>query len=135
VRLTAEVKRMEGDTAVVIASDGGEIQIQLHRVRTIVDVYRYIVKVRSSIFQEANLASKYCEIIGRVNEDLSVKVLWSTNMGDDLGKESYSYVAYQNTDHRAIPQICPSSTRSSNWPMVRRVRAFWRRGFLAAFWS
>ncbi|KAJ9116668.1 hypothetical protein QFC20_000602 [Naganishia adeliensis] len=64
VRLTAEVKRMEGDTAVVIASDGGEIQIQLHR--------------------EANLATKFCEIIGRVNEDLSVKVLWSMNMGDDL---------------------------------------------------
>jgi hypothetical protein len=92
VRLTAEVKRMEGDTAVVIASDGGEIQIQLHRVRIIVEVYRYIVQVCSSIIQEANLASKYCEIIGRVNEDLSVKVLWSTNMGDDLGKEYQSYV-------------------------------------------
>lgn len=36
--------------------------------------------------QEANLATKFCEIIGRVNEDLSVKVLWSMNMGDDLGK-------------------------------------------------
>lgn len=42
-----------------------------------------------SILQEANLASKYCEIIGRVNEDLSVKVLWSTNMGDDLGKKEH----------------------------------------------
>ncbi|KAJ9120778.1 hypothetical protein QFC22_002711 [Naganishia vaughanmartiniae] len=64
VRLTAEIKRMDGDTAVVIASDGGEILIHLHR--------------------EANLATKYCEIIGRVNEDLTVKVLWCMNLGDNL---------------------------------------------------
>ncbi|KAJ9108135.1 hypothetical protein QFC19_002602 [Naganishia cerealis] len=65
VRLTAEIKRMDGDTAVVIASDGGEILIHLHR--------------------EANLATKYCEIIGRVNEDSTVKVLWCMNLGDNLG--------------------------------------------------
>jgi hypothetical protein len=91
VRLTAEVKRMEGDTAVVTASDGGEIQIQLHRVRVDFRLVGALVcqlaHRRSCDLQEANLATKFCEIIGRVNEDLSVKVLWSMNMGDDLGKK------------------------------------------------
>lgn len=106
MRLTAEVKRMEGDTAVVIASDGGEIQIQLHRVSTIVEVYRCILKVCSSVgVQEANLASKYCEIIGRVNEDLSVKVLWSTNMGDDLGKEYHFRFVYSSLIFEPSPDL------------------------------
>lgn len=80
---------MEGDTAVVVASDGGEIQIQLHRVRATMHSSRVGVFADRFDLQEANLASKYCEIIGRVNEDLSVKVLWSTNMGNDLGKKEH----------------------------------------------
>ncbi|KAG7530718.1 hypothetical protein FFLO_04826 [Filobasidium floriforme] len=64
VRLTGKVVRMDGDTAIIEASDGGQVQIKLHR--------------------EANISDPFVEILGKVNDDLTIKVFSSMNLGSDL---------------------------------------------------
>ncbi|KAL7416412.1 replication factor A protein 3-domain-containing protein [Mrakia frigida] len=64
VRLTAKVVKLNGDTAIVEASDKGQVDLHLNR--------------------DAHLSETYVEVIGKVQEDLSIKVLWSIDMGSDL---------------------------------------------------
>jgi len=63
VRITGKVSQIRGETAVIDAN--GEITVLLNR--------------------ESHLRpGTAVEIVGKVNQDLTVKVLQSTNMGSDL---------------------------------------------------
>ncbi|CDZ96329.1 RPA3 [Phaffia rhodozyma] len=64
VRLTCKIIKLNGDTAVVEASDQGQVDLHLNR--------------------ESHLSDPYVEVIGKVGDDLSIKVLTGMDMGADL---------------------------------------------------
>jgi len=41
--------------------------------------------------QDAHLSETYVEVIGKVQEDLSIKVLWSIDLGSDLGESLFLF--------------------------------------------
>lgn len=64
VRLIGKVLKLEGETAIVEASDQGQVTIKLNR--------------------DSNFADQYVEIIGRVTGDTSISELTSYNIGDEI---------------------------------------------------
>ncbi|KZT69974.1 replication factor A protein 3 [Daedalea quercina L-15889] len=64
IRLTCKVVRSQGDTAIVQASDGGEVSVRLT--------------------QGTHLDGSFVEVIGTVNDAATVKMLACINLGNDL---------------------------------------------------
>jgi hypothetical protein len=49
-------------------------------------------QVEIKLHREANISDPYVEILGKVNDDLTVKVFSSMNLGSDLGKLSWFFL-------------------------------------------
>ncbi|KAL6300385.1 replication factor A protein 3 [Sparassis latifolia] len=64
VRLTCKTLKFKGDTAIVQASDGGEVEIKLLR--------------------EANMTKQYVEVIGQVVDASTIRMMSCINLGDEL---------------------------------------------------
>lgn len=64
VRLTCKTLKVQGDTAVVQASDGGEVQVRLLR--------------------EANMTTAYIEVIGSVIDASTIRMMACIDLGNEL---------------------------------------------------
>ncbi|KAK4702032.1 replication factor A3, partial [Phenoliferia sp. Uapishka_3] len=64
IRITGKVERLDGNSAVIEASDQGHVTVKLS--------------------PEANFSEAYVEVIGKVAQDLTVQELTSVNMGENL---------------------------------------------------
>jgi replication factor A3 len=108
IRLTGKVVRMDGDTAVIEASDGGQVShlsppatcsgMQSMPIVTDASVFLDDEQVEIKLHREANISDPYVEILGKVNDDLTVKVFSSMNLGSDLGKPR-SYLPSGSFEH------------------------------------
>ena len=86
VRLTGKVVRMEGDTAIIEASDGGQVSYRPTSPRFCIGTDQCTrLQVSIKLHREANISDPFVEILGKVNDDLSIKVFSSMNLGSDLG--------------------------------------------------
>ncbi|GJJ71529.1 replication factor A3 [Entomortierella parvispora] len=70
VRLVGRVESQNSKFAVIVASDNGQVHVQMA--------------------EGAQYGTRYMEIIGVVNQDLMVSELTSTNFGDDFNLEIYN---------------------------------------------
>ncbi|KAF8524285.1 replication factor A protein 3 [Hysterangium stoloniferum] len=66
VRLWAKVLKLQGDTAIVQASDGGEVRIKLSRT--------------------SNMSDPFIEIVGKVEEANVIVMLACTDLGADFSE-------------------------------------------------
>ncbi|KAF8499511.1 replication factor A protein 3 [Gautieria morchelliformis] len=64
VRLWVKILKLQGDTAIVQASDGGEVKIKLSKT--------------------SNMSDPYVEVIGKVEEANVIMMLASTDLGSDF---------------------------------------------------
>ncbi|KAK1925038.1 replication factor A protein 3 [Papiliotrema laurentii] len=80
VRLTAKVVNVNGDTATVEASDGGQIGVHLSR--------------------EMHLSDTFVEIIGTVKDDLTIKAFLGFNMGNSLDMKAVNAVVELAQSHK-----------------------------------
>ncbi|KAG0043227.1 60S acidic ribosomal protein P1-alpha 3 [Gryganskiella cystojenkinii] len=69
VRLVGRVESQNGTYAVIQASDKGQVQVHMS--------------------PESQYGTRFMEIIGVVNADLSISELASTNFGDDFNLDTY----------------------------------------------
>jgi hypothetical protein len=72
--------------------------------------------------QEANMSTKFVEVIGVVKDDLSVKMVASMNMGDDLGECPRPALAFKSAIKRwkAIEDMLTTINTESPRPKHRR---------------
>jgi replication factor A3 len=82
VRLPCKIVEVKGNTALVEASDGGQVEVSLNQVRAFWLPSRPIAH---AVLQEANLSEPYAEIIGRVTSANGLKMVFAINMGDNIG--------------------------------------------------
>ncbi|KAI8097745.1 replication factor A protein 3 [Halteromyces radiatus] len=66
VRIAGKVVSFSGDTAVMNATDGGQVLVKLTK--------------------ESQWGTQYVEVIGRIEKDFSVMEFKSCNLGDNFGK-------------------------------------------------
>lgn len=79
VRLLGKVTQLRGDEATIDA--GGSVTLQLNRVRQSRSMNRDILT-----YQDAHLTLDHAvEVIGKVDKDLTVRVLVSTDFGTSIG--------------------------------------------------
>ncbi|KAI7872795.1 hypothetical protein BDF14DRAFT_1716545 [Spinellus fusiger] len=68
VRLTGKLLTFSGDTALVEATDGGQVLVKLNK--------------------QSSWNTAYIEIIGRIEKDFSIFEYKSTPLGDQFGRHS-----------------------------------------------
>ncbi|KDQ58605.1 hypothetical protein JAAARDRAFT_69068 [Jaapia argillacea MUCL 33604] len=67
VRLACKVLKLQGETALVEASDGGQVHVRLTR--------------------DANVTDTYIEVIGSVLDESTIKMMACINMGSHLNMQ------------------------------------------------
>ncbi|KII84267.1 hypothetical protein PLICRDRAFT_701850 [Plicaturopsis crispa FD-325 SS-3] len=78
VRLTC--KTIKGESAIVEASDGGQVSVKLHR--------------------DAHMTDTYVEVIGTVLDESTVKMMACINLGSDLDMQLVNDVVELTFDPR-----------------------------------
>jgi replication factor A3 len=86
VRIIGRVTRLRGDEASI--DSAGQITLHLNRVSvsTSSDWMRQCLGRETEHLQESHLTmDHYVEVVGKVQSDLSIRVLASTDMGTSIG--------------------------------------------------
>ena len=83
VRMLGKVVQLRGETAVIDA--GGNVDVILNRVNTLEEELKYVFEL-TCINQDSPLAVGHAvEIIGKVDQNLHVKVQAATDFGTNIG--------------------------------------------------
>ena len=89
IRIVGKVSQLRGEQAVIDA--GGQITLHLNRVSRVMVVGFDTVFIDSLNKQDSHLQVGHAvEVIGKVQQDLTVKVLNSTDLGTNVGKSSFN---------------------------------------------